>query len=176
MPAASTATLPSSSMLGRDAHAPQQLHRRRDVVQLRNVAQRHRPVGEQRGGEDRQRRVLRARDPHLAVERPPPTIASLSMTAPLAGRRARLPLFGRQRLERERVDLAPDARPERAVDHLMPLQAALARERGADRRSLRSDLGRPFARAPSSPAGFARSVRRCREDPWSGACEGGAVV
>ena len=57
------------AMLGRDSHALQQLQRRGDVVQLRNVAQRHGTVGEQRGGENRQRRVLRSRDSNLAVER-----------------------------------------------------------------------------------------------------------
>ena len=36
----------------------------------------------------------------------------------------------------------------------MPLQAALARERGARSRSPRSGLGRPFARGPSRPARF----------------------
>jgi hypothetical protein len=60
------------AMLGRDAHALQQLQRRRDVVQLGHVADRHRAFGEQRGGQNRQRRVFRAGDSNFSVEPPAP--------------------------------------------------------------------------------------------------------
>ena len=57
-----------SSEIDLDTHAPQELRGRRHVVEMRNVAERHGPVGEQRRAQDRQRGVLRAGDPHLAVE------------------------------------------------------------------------------------------------------------
>ena len=140
------------AMLGGHAHALEQLQRRRDVVQLRDVAERHRAVGEQRGGQEsaaprssRRRFELRRR---AAV---PPTIASLSMARPLAPHarspaswRARLRLFGRQRRERQRVNLAAHARTERAVHHLMSLQAALTGKRRADHAWPRNDPDRPF--------------------------------
>ncbi len=60
-----------SALVDGDARAQsaQQLDHRRDVVQVRHVADRHRAVGEQRAGQDRQGRVLGAGDAHLAVER-----------------------------------------------------------------------------------------------------------
>jgi hypothetical protein len=51
-----------------DAHLTEELHRRRDVVQMRHVADRHGLVGEKARRQDRQHRVLRARDPDIAVE------------------------------------------------------------------------------------------------------------
>jgi len=52
-----------------NAHATEQLDHRGDVLQVRDVRDRHRPVGEQGAREDRQRRVLGARDAHFALER-----------------------------------------------------------------------------------------------------------
>ena len=50
------------------AHLAEQLHRRRDVVQMRHVADRHGLVREQARRQDRQHRVLRAGNPDIAVE------------------------------------------------------------------------------------------------------------
>src|SRR5690242_5869562 len=55
----------------------------------------------------------------------PPWICSLSMS-PL------LQFFGRQRFDRQRVDLVSHAGAERPVDELMPGNAALAHELGRD--------------------------------------------
>src|SRR5690606_27815781 len=52
-----------------DAHPPQELYGRLDVVELRDVRQYDRTPGEQRAGENRQRRVLRAGDLDVAFER-----------------------------------------------------------------------------------------------------------
>ena len=51
------------------AHAPEQLHRGGDVLQMRHVGDDDRVVGQQRRGEDGQRGVLGARDAHFALER-----------------------------------------------------------------------------------------------------------
>ncbi len=51
------------------AHATEQLDHGRDVLQMRHVAHRHRPLGQQRRGQNRQRGVLRAGDANLALER-----------------------------------------------------------------------------------------------------------
>ena len=50
------------------AHAAEQLDHGRDVLQVRDVADRDRAVRQQRAGQDRQRRVLGAGNAHLAVE------------------------------------------------------------------------------------------------------------
>ena len=51
------------------AHLAEQFHRRGDIVQMRHVADRHRFVGEQGRGQNRQHRVLGAGNPDVAVER-----------------------------------------------------------------------------------------------------------
>jgi hypothetical protein len=51
------------------AHAPEQLDHGRDVLEVRHVGDRHRPVDQQRAGQNRQRGILGARDAHLALER-----------------------------------------------------------------------------------------------------------
>ena len=51
------------------AQFAEQLRRGDHVVQVRHVADRDRPVGEQRRAQDRQHRVLGAGDLHLAVQR-----------------------------------------------------------------------------------------------------------
>ena len=53
----------------RHAHAPEQLDGGGDVLQVRHVADRDRSVGQQRAGQDRQRRILGAGNAHLALER-----------------------------------------------------------------------------------------------------------
>ena len=53
----------------RNAHAPQQLDHGGDVLQMRHVRHRHRTVGQQAAGQNRQRGVLGARDADLALER-----------------------------------------------------------------------------------------------------------
>ena len=72
----------------------EQLDHGRDVVQVRNVADRHRTVGEQRARQDGQRRVLGAGNAHLAVERHAAAYlqfvhASASLSASAGGRQAR---------------------------------------------------------------------------------------
>jgi hypothetical protein len=51
------------------AHASEQLDRRGHVLEMRNVADRHRTVGQQRAGENRQGGVFRSGDADLALER-----------------------------------------------------------------------------------------------------------
>ena len=53
-----------------DAHAPEQPDHGRDIVQLRDIPDRDRRVGQESRGEDRQRRVLGAGGAHLALEAP----------------------------------------------------------------------------------------------------------
>jgi hypothetical protein len=55
--------------LGLHAHALEQLHHRAHVVQLRHVADVDGSGGQQRGREDRQRRVLGTGHPHFARKR-----------------------------------------------------------------------------------------------------------
>ena len=50
-----------------DAHAPEQLQGGSNILQVRQVADGHRPLGEQRGAEDRQRRVLGATGPYFTI-------------------------------------------------------------------------------------------------------------
>src|SRR5262249_46136776 len=68
--------------------------------------------------------------------RVPPTMTSLSKRDLARGRAAlaaaRAPLFWREGLQRERMNLAADAGTQCRVDELMALEAALARERRAD--------------------------------------------
>ena len=52
----------------RHAHAAEQLDHGGDVLQVRHVADRHRLLGQQRRGEDRQRGVLGAGDAHFAFQ------------------------------------------------------------------------------------------------------------
>ena len=51
------------------AHATEQLHRGGDVVQVRDVADLHRPISQQGRCKNRQHGVLGAGDLHLAIQR-----------------------------------------------------------------------------------------------------------
>src|SRR5262249_36869759 len=88
----------------------------------------------------------------------PPWIASWSKASRRRAQRsfaALGPFFGREGLQRERVDLVADAWPERRVHELVALQAALAGERRGDDRRLVVALAVGFdARARASEVLF----------------------
>ena len=135
----------------RHAHAAEQFDRRGDVLQVRHVADRHRPVGQQRAGQDRQRRILGAGDAHFALERN----AALDLEfihARGVPRAARRPLLRRVGLDRQRMYFAPDTLTQRAIDQLVTGNAAQALERLAHQQAPQNGCCRRNARRPARPA------------------------
>jgi len=107
-------------------HGLQQGDRRRDVFQVRDVADRDWFTRQQCAREDRQRRVLGARYPHLA--RKPRATLDEEFVQGFLGPARLLPLAGGHRPNGERVDLVADERTQTAIDQLVPGQGPLALE------------------------------------------------
>ena len=110
-----------------------------------------RAVGQQRAGQDRQRRVLGAGDADLAFEGHAAGDLQLVHVRYLMPRAAQF--LRRQRLDRQRVDLAAHALAERAIHELVALQRPQAGECLADDAcacNARCRAERTSTRAPGS--------------------------
>ena len=110
------------------AHLREQRAHGANVVQLRQIVERERFRREQRRAQDRQRRVFRAGNDDLALER---DTAFDRQFVHVLRRSQRRPLRRRQRLHRQRVDFLTHPVAERAVHELMLLDFGQAREGGA---------------------------------------------
>ena len=150
---ASTSMRIFSSMVTDTPMRPEQLDHGGDVLQMRHVRDRHRAVGQQAARQNRQGRVLGARNADLALERDAAVDLQLI--------HVRLPcvFFRREHLQRERMNLVAHRR-RRAWR--TPVDGAA--RRACRRTPARSPRPRNAHCPRSSPA------RGCRPRPVSISC------
>ncbi len=118
-------------------HAAEQFDHRRYVMQVRDVCDRDRPVGQQRARQNRQRGVLGARNANFAVERHAAqdlqfVQGTCSRQRGEVGARPSLPLGRGKGLNGQRMNFTSHALAEPGIHHLMTLQRTLALELRGD--------------------------------------------